>query len=199
MSHLHGKHCCLGGHSGHHAHTSEAPSVLNYSQCKQSAADQPVEEAVNNLLDFSTYGDISRANQYFECRLHSAKWRKKDMRYREKTILAATRIVDCLDFAGVKTDSTQTLEFPRNGQTIVPGDIEQAVYEIAFQLLLGRRPEVELESLAITSVGMSSVRTTYKSDRSFLEHTLNGVPSALAWSLLKPYLNHQRDITLKKV
>jgi len=204
MSHLHNKHCCFhnghasGGHKG-----VEAPAVINYSQCKChdecKAEEQEIVEPVNNTLSFATYGDVSRANQYLAKRLHSRKWRKKNPEERECLLIEAARIIDSLCYSGDKSIPEQPLEFPRNGTTTIPGDIETAAYEIALALASGSRPDNDLASLRVTSVGMSSVRTTYSQDFDLLEHTLNGVPSAYAFRLLKPYLQTNTDIELKKV
>ena len=58
-------------------------------------------------------------------------------------------------------EASQPLEFPRGNDTEVPEAIRRACYEIAYSLLDGKDPELELENLGITSQGYSSVRTTY--------------------------------------
>src|SRR5690606_14958372 len=100
---------------------------------------------------------------------------------RPKALIAATLIIDTLAFKGRKhsvytllqsnpnatveqvrqAEASQMLEFPRGSDTEVPDAIRVACYEIAYSLLDGKDPEIELENLGISSQGISSVRTTY--------------------------------------
>jgi hypothetical protein len=95
-------------------------------------------------------------------------------------------------------ESAQELEFPRGSDTEVPEAIRRACYEIAFSLLDGKDPELELENLSVSSQGYSSVRTTYNRNQVPLEHIINGVPSAEAWRLLRPFLRDGDHIKLSR-
>lgn len=127
--------------------------------------------------------------------------------------------------AGIRAaDASQALEFPRgfidqsartwsNAQTLalevtppdsavdvtVPEAIRIACYEIAHSLLDGKDPERELENLGISSHGFEGVRTAY--DRSMIpvDHIVNGVPNALAWRLIQPFLRDDNAIHLSRV
>jgi hypothetical protein len=125
------------------------------------------------------------------------------------------------DVALRAADASQSLEFPRgnppNGSrtleigvvnsvvtpdppdTAVPEAIRIACYEIAHSLLDGKDPERELENLGISSHGFEGVRTAY--DRSMIpvDHIVNGVPNALAWRLIQPFLRDDNAIHLSRV
>lgn len=165
------------------------------------------------------YGTLNEANSYFENRLHETEWSASNSATRTKALIAATAIVDALNFKGLRStvhtlllsnpDATQSeireseqdqsLEFPRGADTVVPEAIKVSVYEIAYSLLDGRDPELELEALGISSSGYASVRTTYARNQVPVEHIINGVPSAKAWRLLRPFLRDGSAIQLSRV
>lgn len=96
-------------------------------------------------------------------------------------------------------EASQALEFPRGNDTEVCEAIRKACYEIAHSLLDGKDPEIELENLGITSQGYSSVRTTYERNQVPIEHLINGVPNAMAWRLLRPFLRDGDAIKLTRI
>lgn len=159
------------------------------------------------------YATIADADAYFATRLYTDAWDDTDNTDKDKALMMATRIIDRLNFAGFKSavqlaidngsdletaDSSQELQFPRGSDTEIPNDIKLATYEIAFQLLDGFDPEQEARRLGQVSQGYSSVRTTY--DRQFIQEYLNaGVPSAVAWNYLKPFLRDRGSVSIKRV
>ncbi len=66
-------------------------------------------------------------------------------------------------------------------------------------LLDDRDPDMELEALGISSQGIESVRTTYARNQVPIEHLINGVPSTLAWRLIRPFLRDSDSIKLIRV
>jgi hypothetical protein len=150
------------------------------------------------------YGTLQEANDYFAMRLHETAWTGSDVADRPKALWAATQIIDTLNYKGYKAavfavlessaaviaeaEASQPLEFPRGADTEVPEAIRRACYEIAHSLLDGKDPELELENLGIISQGYSSVRTTYSRSQVPIEHLINGVPNAMAWRLIRPFL-----------
>lgn len=96
-------------------------------------------------------------------------------------------------------EAEQVLEFPRGTDSLVPDAIRRACYEIAHSLLDGKDPEAELENLGITSQGYGSVRTSYNRSQLPIEHLINGVPNALAWRLIRPFLRDQDAIAISRV
>lgn len=162
------------------------------------------------------YGSLAEAHAYFQLRLHEFAWSNSAPADRPKALWAATQVIDSLAFKGEKhsvwllgknatpeakrqANLDQKLEFPRGADTEVPRDIRVACYEIAYSLLDGKDPEQELEALAITSTGYSSVRTTYNRSQVPIEHLINGIPNATAWRLLRPFLRDSDAIKLSRV
>ncbi len=96
-------------------------------------------------------------------------------------------------------EASQEMEFPRGEDTVVPEAIRRACYEIAYSLLDGKDPELELENLGIESQGYSSVRTTFSRTHVPVEHIVNGVPSATAWRLLAPFLRDADAMRVSRV
>jgi hypothetical protein len=165
------------------------------------------------------YGTLQEADEYFSMRLHEQAWSRTNPANKPKALLGATIIIDTLNFKGSKhavyellqttpdaapeqiraAEASQALEFPRGADTEVPEAIRLACYEIAHSLLDGKDPELELEALGIVSQGYESVRTTYSRAQLPIEHIINGVPSAHAWRLLKPFLRDDDAMRFSRV
>ena len=189
-------------------------------------------------INATYYGTINEANDYFGSRLHSSAWTNAVQADQPKALLAATRIIDKLNYKGhkatvwavlktyladdnflwgwpfISTDSwpyrpsraeleaaelAQPLQFPRDSDTVVPEAIRQACYEIAYSLLDGRDPELDLEALAINHQAYGNVQTTYSRDQVPLEHILNGIPSIVAWRLVRPFLRPTNELKLSRI
>lgn len=165
------------------------------------------------------YGTLQEAGDYFDNRLHETAWTGARVADRPKALMAAAIIIDTLNYKGCKAavyallqadcnataeeiraaEASQSLEFPRGADSDVPEAIRLASYEIAHSLLDGKDPELELENLGIISQGLASVRTTYNRSQVPIEHIVNGVPNALAWRLLRPFLRDDEAIKLQRV
>lgn len=170
-------------------------------------------------VDLSYYGSVSEATEYFALRLHEFAWSEAEVEDRPRALFAATQVVDSLNFKGNKhsvyellqsnatasldeireAEASQPLEFPRGADTVVPEAVRKATYEIAHSLLEGKDPEMELEQLGITSQGYASVRTTYSRSQVPIEHIINGIPNALAWRWIRPFLRDEDAIHLSRV
>lgn len=85
---------------------------------------------------------------------------------------------------------------PKTGQ-VVPGQIEVACFEIALCFLNGFDPEIEARNLQVTSQGYAGARTSYNRDY-IPEHLRAGIPSAYAWSLLKPFLADVQQVRITR-
>ena len=162
---------------------------------------------------------IAEATEYFAQRLHETAWSAASDGDREKALLGATQIIDGLNFKGCKhsvytlldansaadasdiqaAEASQALEFPRGADTEVPEAIRRACYEIAYALLDGKDPELELENLSIESMGYGQVRTGYSRNQVPIEHIINMVPSSVAWRLLRPFLRDGDAVKLSRV
>lgn len=157
------------------------------------------------------YGSLVGAINYFGTRLRTEPWDNATTDERKKALHEATRLIDRLYFIGKKANPAQPLEFPRisvavnmadlhlvTANVTIPGDIKIACYEIAMKLLDGYDPDFEADNLAASAQGFDGVRATY--DRTTaLEHTRSGIPSAVAWSYLRPYLVDTRQVRLSRV
>jgi hypothetical protein len=170
-------------------------------------------------LDLSFYGSVAEGSEYFAMRLHEFAWSDSTHDERQRALYAATQVIDSLNFKGCKhavwllkqepgcatdeaireAEATQPLEYPRGADESVPEIIKKAVYEIAHSLLEGKDPEAELENLGIQSQGYASVRTTYARNQVPIEHIVNGIPNALAWRWLRPFLRDDDAIKLSRV
>ncbi len=150
-------------------------------------------------LNNDYYGTIHEAAEYFAMKLHDNAWAYASSANRPKALMAATIIIDALNFKGQKADEAQALEFPRDDDTSVPETILKATYEIARDLLDGKDPELELENLGIVSQGFASTRTSYSRNQVPIEHIINGVTNSLAWRFLKPFLRDDDAIKLTRV
>jgi len=162
---------------------------------------------------------IAEATEYFAQRLHETAWTAASDANREKALVAATQIIDGLNFKGYKhavytlldansaadasdiqaAEASQSLEFPRGADTEVPEAIRRACYEIAYALLDGKDPELELENLSVESMGYGQVRTGYSRNQVPIEHIINMVPSSVAWRLLRPFLRDGDAVKLSRV
>lgn len=170
-------------------------------------------------MNFDHYGTMQTAIDYFNHRLHERAWSEASVADRQKSLWAATLVIDTLNYKGYKAsvyalmqgvtcpsdaelraaEAAQALEFPRGTDTTVPEAIERACYEIAHSLLDGKDPELELENLGVISQGYSSVRTTYQRSMVPIEHIINGIPNALAWRLIRPFLRDGEALKIDRV
>jgi len=164
---------------------------------------------------------IAEATSYFAYRLHETAWTDASDANREKALIAARGIIDALNYKGVKhsvytlcsssdtsglasediraAEASQSLEFPRGEDTEVPEAIRIAEYEIAYALLDGKDPELELENLAVSAMGYGAVKTSYERSQLPIEHVINLVPSSVAWRLLKPFLRDSDALKLSRL
>ena len=167
----------------------------------------------------SHYGSLANAVTYFGTRLHTSAWDDASNTDRTKALYMATRYIDRLNYKGQKAavyaliladaeataaeirvaEASQELEFPRDTDTTIPVDIETACYEIVLALLDGVDPDTELENLGVSTYSYAGVRTAYNRDQQPIEHLIHGIPSALAWRYLKPFLRDGRDYALVRV
>jgi len=170
----------------------------------------------------SMYGSLVEATAYFLTRLHSDAWDNATSSDQTKALYTATRIIDRLNYKGYKhtvyvvleaadeyddveladrriAEIAQPLEFPRDADTVVPEDIETACFEIALSLLDGVDPDIELENLGTTGQSYAGVRTSYNREQQPIEHLLHGIPNAMAWRILKPFLRDGRELITVRV
>ncbi len=170
-------------------------------------------------IDASFYGTLDEADEYFANRLHETAWTDASANDRRKALVAGRGIIDALNYKGSKhsvhallqanpsasqdeiraAEAGQPLEFPRGADTAVPEAIRVAGYEIAYALLDGKDPELELENLAVSAMGYGAVKTSYERSQLPIEHIINLVPSSVAWRLLKPFLRDSDAMRLSRL
>ena len=118
---------------------------------------------------------------YFEFRLHASAWEDAENDDKCRALVTATRLIDRLNFAGLRTADYirlqpinwlipqprtldpsslpgQNFEFPRNGSVTIPQDIMDAACEIALALLDGVDPELEMQGLGTVSQRFAAAR-----------------------------------------
>lgn len=148
-------------------------------------------------MSFTPYATVEEAQAYFDLRLNTGAWDDAVEGDKTKALSQATLIIDRLPISGDKYDPLQSNEFPRE-DGLIPEGVQFATAEIAIALLDGVDPEIEMENLKMLSQSYSTVRSTY--DRSLPSpHILAGVPSAVAWQYLMPYLVDISNVTLYRV
>lgn len=154
-----------------------------------------------------SYATIDDANAYFATQLssRSAPWVNATVEDQQASLYQATTAIDALIYTGIKTNiynqsvnggdlAVQNLEFPRNGDTVVPADIVNACCECALAFLDGVDIEQEMRRSRVESQGFASVRQSYFQNAQALPWIMAGIPSFAAWKLLLPYLADPREI-----
>jgi hypothetical protein len=152
---------------------------------------------VGSESSISYYGTVEGADVYFSFKLYGSVWLQRDFDDKVKALMEATTRVDFLNFIGDKTDPDQPLQWPRNGSQIVHDAIKRATYEVAFQLLDGRDPDLEFELLRKDTVNVGP-STSSLNTNILPEHIVHGIPSALAWRFLKPLVRRNTEIKLHR-
>lgn len=142
------------------------------------------------------YGCTHEADCYFDERLGSESWESATTPNKEKALKQATRLIDRFSYIGSRTADLQPREFPRNGATTIPRDIEIACYEIALKLLEGFDIDKAIAGNRVTGRRFADVATNY--NESIPEHISVGIPSLTAWQYLKPYLRNPGSIVLER-
>lgn len=135
---------------------------------------------------------------FFSRRVNTYSWDNATQPERTKALKEATDRIDRLSFIGAKLDPDQDREFPRDFQTVVPLEIEQATCLIAYAILDGVDLEIEDRSLSVVTQSFSNTRTTYEPSvrRDYIR---NGIPSAEAWQCLLPFLSDEKELNLCRV
>jgi hypothetical protein len=148
---------------------------------------------------FPNYGTVVGADTYFSSKLNTETWEYAEYDTKIRSLKHATRLIEALAFKGKRSTDGQILFFPRatidNGR--VPDEIVYACYEIAIALLNDVDPEVEARNLSVTGNGYGGMRTSYNREYT-QEHLRNGIPSSLAWSILRPYLSDPKAFRLSR-
>lgn len=154
---------------------------------------------VDNLTTVPFYGTLAEANNYFAVLLQGKKWKNFTTDDKLLALKSATLLIDNLNFAGDKTDEGQTLEFPRNGDTVVPDKIKKACFESAMALLRKIDLERERDNLFTTARGYGQFSKENRHPESVQPWIVAGIPSSYAWDYLLPFLRPRTELTLLRI
>ncbi len=145
------------------------------------------------------YGTVLGSDVYFSRQYKRDSWRNASDGDKQKLLYQVTQHFELLNYKGSKTVETQLLQFPRGGDTVVPSNIEYAVYEEAYQILIGRDYEQESQNLNIVQHRFGPVSTTYRNGDSTTNNVTAGILSSVAWRLIYPYLRRADEIQIIRV
>jgi len=130
-----------------------------------------------------SYCTIEEANEYFAGRLHAESWGETSDADKEKALRQATREIDRQPLKGRKTETSQTLAFPRYPDKEVPEAVKEACCEIALALLeRGNSQRRKLQQEGVQSFTLGNMSETYA------PWTGRGLLSQEAKELLRPWL-----------
>jgi len=115
------------------------------------------------------------AEEYFDGMVFADAWIKADAKTKERALKEATRRINRLKFKGLKSDSGQILEFPRQYPEIsnyrfgyvneddIPNGVKDATCEEALAILkFGDSARAKAQEQNVISVKMGDVSETYE-------------------------------------
>lgn len=130
-----------------------------------------------------SYCTVEYANEYFGRRLHAEIWFEADDSTKEKALKQATREIDRQPLKGRKTETSQTLAFPRYPDSEVPEAVKDACCEVALALLeRGNSQRRKLQQEGVQSFSLGNMSET------FAAGVGKGLLSQEAKELLRPWL-----------
>ncbi len=145
----------------------------------------------------SYYGTVAGGDAYFLTVLSGNDWEAASGGDKLKALGSATQLIETLNFTGDPTDEDQELSFPRDPDTTVPEAVEKATYELANALLSGVDVDLEVRSLTNQSDTFGPSGSARVAN-AVPDHVAAGIPSLVAWRLLRPYLRSARVIKLHR-
>lgn len=141
---------------------------------------------------------VEEADTYFASRYNSSLWSNSDTTIKTQVLNKSMQLVDLLDYSGDKTDADQLHAFPRDEDTETPQQVKDAICEVAYAVLDGVDIEVEIPNLEMDSQSYGTIKNTYER-KSRPPYLMAGIPSALAWRLLLPYMNDPMALRVNRV
>ena len=130
-----------------------------------------------------SYCTIEEANEYFAGRLHAESWLEADDSTKEKALKQATRTIDRQPLKGRKTETSQTLAFPRYPDAEIPHNVKEACCEEALALLeRGNSQRRTLQQEGVQSFTLGNMSESYAAGAG------KGLLSQEAKELLRPWL-----------
>lgn len=171
------------------------------------------EEFIDGLPQSGSMVSLENADLYFKGRVTPDAWdcvgdglseengvtpELQECFLKLQALTDATRRINNLRFLGLIVDSEQDHAFPRGDDTTVPKSIQNAVCELANELLDGVDDNLEMSEQNVLSQAFSGIKSTHDKDVAQL-YTLAGIPSAIAWRYLLPFLVDSRDLRIVRV
>ena len=141
------------------------------------------------------YGSVGDSINYHGNTITGASWLCHSDAKKMAALIEATRCIDLLPLKGCKTNTTQKLQFPRDGALEVPQEIIEATYEWAKEIIDGNTIGTDLRVIR-RQVG--TVSTDYTQSNITLKDRL-GVSSNKVWALLSGYLLDPRQIKFCRI
>lgn len=137
-----------------------------------------------------SYVSLAEANEYFSNRLHVDAWAEASDADKEKALAMATKAIDRQPLKGRKTDTAQTLAFPRYPDTEIPAAVKEACCEEALAILeSGNSQRRKLQQEGVQSFTLGNMSETYAAGVG------KGLLSKEAKELLRPWLIGAVNIT----
>jgi len=146
---------------------------------------------------FLSYVTLAEMETYFYQRLGVRAFDNASQTDRLKAGTMSTSMIDRLNFHGEKADSDQSTEFPRGGDSTTPQDIKDACCEIILALLEDVDINLEYDSLAMISDTFLRAKS-HRDTGMTVEHIVVGIPSRIAWQILKPYVMSPNTFNIHK-
>lgn len=130
-----------------------------------------------------SYVNLTEANEYFSNRLHADAWAEASDADKDKALAMAAKAIDRQPLSGRKTDTAQTLAFPRHPDTEVPEAVKEACCEEALAILeSGNSQRRKLQQEGVQSFSLGNMSESYTAGAG------KGLHSQEAKELLKPWL-----------
>lgn len=153
-------------------------------------------------VSITPYADRIFGDAYWAERLNATVWTTATTDNRDKALKQATKLIDGLNFTGYRSVDTQAGEFPRNGDTDIPYEVQEACCEIAMECLSGNtlasavtaKAGIASESIGDASVAYDGVGRA----GSMISATL-GTLSPVAARLLAPWLRDEDSFLVERV
>ena len=131
----------------------------------------------------NSYIDTEEASTYFNGRLHAESWGQADDSTKEKALKQATREIDRQPLKGRKTETSQTLAFPRYPDSEVPVAVKDACCEEVLAILeSGNSQRRKLQKEGVQSFSLGNMSETFAAGAG------KGLLSQEAKELLRPWL-----------
>ena len=130
-----------------------------------------------------SYVNLTEVNEYFSNRLHADAWAEASDVDKDKALAMATKAINRQPLKGRKTDTAQTLAFPRYPDAEIPKEVQEACCEEALAILeSGNSQRRKLQREGVQSFMLGNMSETYAPG------TGRGLLSHEAKELLKPWL-----------